>query len=58
MTKKTIEFISKKGSCEVGYIGTYPKEEADSLIKRGFAKVHVPSVKAEKPISKSVKKGD
>jgi len=34
---KTIKFTQKKGSCQVGYIGLYPDEVADDLIKRKFA---------------------
>lgn len=35
---KEIKFIKDKGQCRIGYIGKYSDEEANNLIKKGFAK--------------------
>lgn len=36
---KKIEFLVAKGSVPAGYIGEYPDETADRLIKKKIAKV-------------------
>lgn len=49
-----IEFLSQKGCVPQGYIGEYPDEHAENLIKAGVAKKHTPVV--DKPVKTSVSK--
>jgi hypothetical protein len=52
---KIVEFTKPKGNCFVGYRGQYSNDEADSLIKRGFAievvEEQTPTVVAEAEVT-------
>jgi transketolase C-terminal domain/subunit len=53
MDTMRIKFVNTKGSCIIGYVGDYPIEQAQSLIKEGVA-VEVVEEQEIKPTKKEV----